>query len=176
MDNACGCPTLKSCAAEGADCGEISDGCGGDLNCGSCNAPEVCNGGGVYNQCAAHPPLLGVDAYIHKVEDNWFKATFATDGVASSGGFCCKTTVQGVRDSYPDKNMAYLPDAGSQITAGEIPSLAGVDGYVVHHLNSFKVMFATDGMTSGGQYCCPATKEAAINAYPSKNVVYLPQF
>jgi len=119
---------------------------------------------------------LGVDAYIHKVEENWFKATFATDGVASNGGFCCKTTVQGVRDSYPNKNMAYLPEAGSKLTAGEIPSLAGVTGYVVHKENAFKVLFANDGATSGGVYCCPKTLDAAINAYPSKNMVYLPQF
>jgi hypothetical protein len=176
--NACGCPTLKTCKGEGADCGAIDDGCGAEINCGKCMSPDACNGGGVYNQCAAHPPLLGVDAYILKVEENYYRATFATDGVASSGGYCCSTTVQGVRDSYPTKNMAYLPKAGSNITAGEIPPLNGVDGYVVHVENStgFRIMFATDGATSGGGYCCPKSIPAAIAAYPTKNLVVLPKF
>src|SRR5262249_23759817 len=32
-------------------CGQIADGCGGLLNCGSCEAPDTCGGGGVHNQC-----------------------------------------------------------------------------------------------------------------------------
>jgi len=40
-----------TCAAEGAECGSIEDGCGGSLDCGSCTAPETCGGGGTANVC-----------------------------------------------------------------------------------------------------------------------------
>jgi poly(3-hydroxybutyrate) depolymerase len=46
--NAC---TPKTCAAQGKNCGTASDGCGNTLNCGTCSAPEACDGGGVANGC-----------------------------------------------------------------------------------------------------------------------------
>lgn len=52
----------KTCAANGASCGSISDGCGGTLACGSCSAPATCGGAGVANVCgvpAAPPPAGG---------------------------------------------------------------------------------------------------------------------
>jgi alpha-tubulin suppressor-like RCC1 family protein len=33
-----------TCAAHGFNCGTISDGCGGTLNCGTCPAPSICGG------------------------------------------------------------------------------------------------------------------------------------
>lgn len=42
-----------SCAAQGATCGELEDGCGQTLSCGECTAPETCGGGGQANQCGA---------------------------------------------------------------------------------------------------------------------------
>jgi hypothetical protein len=43
--------TPTTCAAEGKNCGTISDGCGGQLSCGTCTAPATCGGGGVANVC-----------------------------------------------------------------------------------------------------------------------------
>jgi hypothetical protein len=46
-----------TCAAQGAACGSIPDGCngmygsGGTIDCGGCTAPDTCGGGGVANQC-----------------------------------------------------------------------------------------------------------------------------
>lgn len=40
-----------TCAAQGKNCGTISDGCGGTLVCGSCTSPQTCGGGGVVNVC-----------------------------------------------------------------------------------------------------------------------------
>lgn len=40
-----------SCAALGANCGTMSDGCGGVLDCGSCAANQTCGGGGVPHVC-----------------------------------------------------------------------------------------------------------------------------
>jgi hypothetical protein len=43
--------TPTTCAAQGKNCGTISDGCGGTLLCGSCTSPQTCGGGGVANVC-----------------------------------------------------------------------------------------------------------------------------
>jgi hypothetical protein len=45
-----GC-TPRTCASAGANCGSLSDGCGGTLDCGTCTAPETCGGGGSANVC-----------------------------------------------------------------------------------------------------------------------------
>jgi hypothetical protein len=51
--NVCGEGTCTptTCAAEGKNCGTISDGCSGILDCGTCIAPETCGGGGTANVC-----------------------------------------------------------------------------------------------------------------------------
>jgi hypothetical protein len=52
-----------TCAAQSATCGEIDDGCGNILSCGSCTSPASCGGGGVPNTCgtssACNPTLPG---------------------------------------------------------------------------------------------------------------------
>ncbi len=50
--NAC---TPLSCTSEGANCGTIDDGCGGELQCGFCSPPETCGGAGESNQCGCTP-------------------------------------------------------------------------------------------------------------------------
>src|SRR3989442_8172216 len=57
------CCTPTTCVAQGKDCGTISDGCGGMLDCGSCTAPNTCGGGGTPNVCGTTtlpPPCTGV--------------------------------------------------------------------------------------------------------------------
>jgi hypothetical protein len=43
--------TPTTCAAQGANCDSISDGCLGTLSCGSCTSPQTCGGGGAANVC-----------------------------------------------------------------------------------------------------------------------------
>ncbi len=43
--------TKKTCESAGASCGQIADGCGGVLECGTCDSPNTCGGGGTPNQC-----------------------------------------------------------------------------------------------------------------------------
>ncbi len=50
-DGGCG---LVTCASANANCGPLGDGCGGTLDCGSCNAPQTCGGGGVPSQCGGN--------------------------------------------------------------------------------------------------------------------------
>lgn len=46
--------TPTTCAAERVNCGSISDGCGGALNCGTCVVPQYCGGGGIPNVCGGN--------------------------------------------------------------------------------------------------------------------------
>jgi hypothetical protein len=41
----------KTCQQLNATCGSLGDGCGGTLDCGTCNAPQTCGGGGTPNAC-----------------------------------------------------------------------------------------------------------------------------
>ena len=49
-----GCTPL-TCATVRAECGELDDGCGGTLSCGTCTAPETCGGDGSPNICGCTP-------------------------------------------------------------------------------------------------------------------------
>ena len=59
--NVCGTSTSpclkKSCTDWGANCGPVSDGCGGlTTTCGICSGGNVCGGGGVASVCGGAPP------------------------------------------------------------------------------------------------------------------------
>jgi peptidoglycan/xylan/chitin deacetylase (PgdA/CDA1 family) len=47
--------SATTCAAQGKNCGSISDGCTGTLNCGSCTSPQTCGGSGTANVCGCTP-------------------------------------------------------------------------------------------------------------------------
>jgi len=52
------CAGAQTCAAAGATCGPIGDGCGGVLHCGTCTLPQTCGGGGTPSVCGGdgcHP-------------------------------------------------------------------------------------------------------------------------
>jgi hypothetical protein len=42
-----------SCSQQGLNCGLSGDGCGNEINCGTCPAGQACGGGGVPGQCGA---------------------------------------------------------------------------------------------------------------------------
>ncbi len=48
--------TPKTCGQLGADCGELDDGCGGLLACGTCEAPATCS---ELNRCTCVPNCVG---------------------------------------------------------------------------------------------------------------------
>ncbi|MFO0572498.1 MAG: hypothetical protein U1A78_00725 [Polyangia bacterium] len=53
-NNACVPMTAaQACGALNAECGEVSDGCGGTVTCGSCITGLTCGGGGVAFKCGA---------------------------------------------------------------------------------------------------------------------------
>jgi hypothetical protein len=47
--------TPVTCASKGANCGTISNGCGGVLQCGTCSDPQTCGGSGTLNVCGCTP-------------------------------------------------------------------------------------------------------------------------
>lgn len=50
-ESACVACDPQNCAEVGATCGPAGDGCGGTQNCGVCNQPQFCGGGGIPSQC-----------------------------------------------------------------------------------------------------------------------------
>lgn len=49
-----GC-VAADCASLGVQCGPVSDGCGGVLECGACPQGQTCGGGGAANMCGTGP-------------------------------------------------------------------------------------------------------------------------
>ena len=45
------CSKPVTCASAGANCGSLSNGCGGTVQCGTCLTPETCGGGGTAGVC-----------------------------------------------------------------------------------------------------------------------------
>jgi hypothetical protein len=45
--------TPTTCQAQTISCGPAGDGCGNQLNCGTCTPPQTCGGGGTPGQCGA---------------------------------------------------------------------------------------------------------------------------
>lgn len=50
----------QACTSAGKDCGPISDGCGGLINCGTCQEPASCGGGGIPNKCGVNALCTGL--------------------------------------------------------------------------------------------------------------------
>jgi len=47
----CSCVPLVTCASSGQRCGPLTDDCGNVLDCGDCEEPETCGGGGTAGTC-----------------------------------------------------------------------------------------------------------------------------
>jgi phosphate-induced protein 1 len=109
------CCTPTTCAAHGANCGSLADGCGGTLNCGSCTAPATCGGGGVANVC-------GVGSSV--IVNGDFE-TGSLSGWTTSGTTSISTTAHGGR--YAAQCGGASPTNGnSSITQTfKVPSTGG---------------------------------------------------
>jgi hypothetical protein len=52
--------TPTTCQQLGFNCGPAGDGCGGLLQCGSCNMPDICGGGGKPSVCGNSVPCVNL--------------------------------------------------------------------------------------------------------------------
>lgn len=120
-----------------------------------------------------------VDGYIHHISetDNRVMITFAQKGVLKSNVMCCKDSPEDIRQSYPNKNLIFLPLATREkIEEGIIPEFSGVDGYILRISPSddrYKIVFAEDGEITKGGACCFNNLKEARQAYPQKNLASL---
>lgn len=66
-DGGNGTCTPETCAGQGIQCGPAGDGCGKQLDCGSCPTGQTCGGGGVPGQCGAPTciPLTCADQHFN---------------------------------------------------------------------------------------------------------------
>ncbi len=88
------CPPLQppctptTCAARGASCGSISNGCGGTLQCGNCAGSETCGGGGTANVCGCVPKTCAqLSATCGSVSDGC-GGTLDCGGCSDAGATC----------------------------------------------------------------------------------------
>jgi hypothetical protein len=96
--------TPTTCAAQGKNCGSISNGCGGTLNCGSCTSPQTCGGGGTSNVCGGGSTSSCSFSITQNVYDGpgwWGTITFKNNGPAASSNFALSFNVpSGVHCDY----------------------------------------------------------------------------
>jgi alpha-tubulin suppressor-like RCC1 family protein len=71
-----------SCATAGKNCGAIADGCGGEVDCGTCVAPQTCGGAGTPNMCGEALPT-------HRVATTVSAGAYHTCASLSNGSIQC---------------------------------------------------------------------------------------
>ncbi len=83
--------TPTTCSAQGKNCGSISDGCGGTLNCGSCTSPNTCTN----NVCGCTPsttsftPALNTFCETKTVKNSCNQNVQKTGTLVCGAGYGC---------------------------------------------------------------------------------------
>jgi hypothetical protein len=97
--------------ATAVGCGAVGDGCGNVIQCGSCNAPDICGGGGVPYQCGNAPTCTGLCA----VETTTAMNCGGTNTTTLSGTVVAGTLPQYIPSGFgPDpipNVLVYVPNA-----------------------------------------------------------------
>jgi len=82
--------TPTTCSALGKNCGSVSNGCGGTLNCGTCTSPQTCGGGGVPNVCGGSSTSSCSFTITQNGYDGpnwWGTISFKNNGPANASNF-----------------------------------------------------------------------------------------
>ena len=148
-----------TCAAEGAECGTISDGCGTTLTCGPCTSPATCNTTTRMCEC---PPGGSVTASAGMGADvaGAGTVTWTTPGnVTASDG---ATAVASLRGTSPQSRYLVARDFGLAVPSGA--TIDGISARVERRsggrVNDVEVRLA-DGTTLS------ATNHAMTAAWPT---------
>jgi hypothetical protein len=98
--------TPTTCAAQGATCGTIPDGCGNTLDCGSCAAPQTCGGGGTANVCGCTPTTCAAQGATCGTIPDGCGDTLSCDSCATgfvcTAGQCCNDTTANIGNYFPE--------------------------------------------------------------------------
>jgi len=143
-----------TCAAEGKNCGSISDGCSATLACGSCSEPETCGGGAVSNVCGSGGSALGVLA-ASMAPGTWAELTVSNQdpilGVGSVSGtmihysnsmpwnpFSGVIEIIGMDHGYPSLRHVRYDNATNQfLLVADDAGLGPAHGYDHNALNPY---------------------------------------
>jgi hypothetical protein len=112
------CCTPTTCAAAGAQCGQMSDQCGGTLDCGECPAGQTCGGGtpGAPNVCGCTPQTTCPADACGTVDDGC-GGTIACE--CTPGDVCVGTPQRCQACSFETAQAdGCLLDTGSRVTCG----------------------------------------------------------
>lgn len=95
--NDCAC-VPKTCSQAGAQCGSVSNGCGGTINCGSCGSNETCEsnqcvptqtpGDGIGSACSTSAQCGTSDATICIEWPGGYCSSRCNDAACASGSEC----------------------------------------------------------------------------------------
>ena len=122
-----------TCAELGDNCGMVSDGCGGTLDCGTCSGGQTCGGGGTPNVCGGGGG--GGDVIIAAVGDI---NPSGVSGSTTNPGL----TAQNIRNQSP----AYFLALGDhQYTQGTLSAILG--GYDKNFHDLYAITRPTPGPT-----------------------------
>lgn len=128
------CTPATTCPI-GMTCGQAADGCGGVINCGTCNAPDSCGGGGVPGECGNSKllPDGGVPCTPTTCSKLGYNCGPAGDGCGGelSCGKCTNPTTCGGGGGYDvcGGNNGLTPDGAVQCTPTTCAKLGYNCGY-----------------------------------------------
>ncbi len=121
------CPDTSSCTQRNAECGPVSDGMGGVIDCGSCSmAGQVCGASGVANRCGATCATAVVcpsSRQCGTIPDGC-GATLACGSGCGPGQLCdgsglCQACAGLTSCAAQGKNCGFIPDGCN--LGGELP-------------------------------------------------------
>lgn len=118
-----------TCSSLGFDCGEVADGCGGSMICGTCAAPTICGGSGTANVCGCTPTVscATVQASCGQVTDDCgsvlecgsCEAPLVCGGGGTANACGCTPTV--TCDSVQATCGTITDDCGNVLECGTCP-------------------------------------------------------
>jgi len=134
----------RTCADSG-QCGVISDGCGGTIDCGGCAAPATCGGGGTPSFCGCTPSAT-VDCGA-----TWARRFGYNAGQASNSQFDLVTALDATDNVYllTTVSAVTVNVGGSDLAPIGTSNNAVLAKYDAHGRHQWSIRVGSTGSTSG---------------------------